>query len=114
MGSDFATGHGRLNQKSNVDMDGSHNSGFQTLLLSKQGEPIFKNSAPGGSELLRLFGKTTEKDSQERMVAEMEKLEKIIKEIPQQVAQQLYFPYISTLRLWKFQVLGRLFSVTNL
>ena len=37
VGSDFATGHGRLHQKTkeDIDMDGSHNSGFQTLLLSK-------------------------------------------------------------------------------
>ena len=37
IGSDFASGHGRLHQKiqEDIDMDGSHNSGFQTLLLSK-------------------------------------------------------------------------------
>ena len=99
VGSDYATGHGKLNQKtnSNVDMNGSHNSGFQTLLLYRQSEsssePIFKNNAPGGSQLLRLFSKTAEKDSQERMIAEMERLEKISKEIPEQVIKQLYFPY---------------------
>lgn len=116
VGSDFATGHGKLNQKtnSNVDMDGSHNQGFQTLLLSKQGEPIFKNNAPGGSELLRLFSKSTEKDSQERMVTEMEKLEKIIKEIPQQVNHNNCTFHIPTLRLCKCQMLERLFCVTIL
>ena len=37
IGSDFATGHGKLHQKKNGDFDedGSHNSAFQTLLLSK-------------------------------------------------------------------------------
>ena len=86
-GSDFATGHGKMHQRKKVDFDedGSHNSAFQTLLLSKEGEVIFKNEAPGGSELLRLFSKTTEKDSQERMVAEMQRLDKLSKEIPQQV-----------------------------
>ena len=48
-----------------------------------------------------------------RVVAEIEKVEKIIKEIPQHVVQQLYFPYLY-FRLWKFQVLGWLFSVTIL
>ena len=46
---------------------------------------IFKNKAPGGSELLRLFSKSTEKDTQERVLAEMENVEKLIKEIPPQV-----------------------------
>ena len=87
VGSDFATGHGKMHQKKNADFDedGSHNSAFQTLLLSKEGEVVFKNDAPGGSELLRLFSKTTERDSQERMVAEMQRLDKLCKEIPQQV-----------------------------
>ena len=132
VGSDFASGHGKMNQKKNSDFDedGSHNSGkpsitkkthisldkirtplsppriyvrlavsfisksacyrwlpsgFQTLLVSKEGEVVFKNPAPGGSDLLRLFSKTTEKDSQERMVAEMKRLDKLSREIPQQV-----------------------------
>ena len=58
---------------------------------------IFKNQAPGGSELLRLFSKSTEKDTQERMLAEMENIERLIKEIPPQVKYTLYmctFPFI--------------------
>ena len=90
VGSDFASGHGKMHQRrnSNFDEDGRHNSGFQSLLLTKEGkaEPIFKNEAPGGSELLRLFSTTTEKDTPERMVAEMERLDKFCKEIPQQVS----------------------------
>ena len=37
VGSDFATDHGKLHQKKegDIDEDGSHNSGFHTLLLSK-------------------------------------------------------------------------------
>ena len=57
-------------------------------------EIIFKNDAPGGSELLRLFSKTTQKDSQERMVAEMHRLDQLSKEIPPQVLMQVfYFEY---------------------
>ena len=45
VGSNLATCHGKLNQKtkSNVATDGSHNSRFQTLLLSRRDEHIFKN-----------------------------------------------------------------------
>ena len=65
---------------------------------------IFKNQAPGGSELLRLFSKSTEKDTQERMLAEMEKIERLIKEIPPQVQyMHVHFP-MSISRLLKFQV----------
>ena len=41
IGSDFATGHGKMHQKGNADadMDGSHNSGFQTLQLYKVKNP---------------------------------------------------------------------------
>ena len=102
VGSDFATGHGKMHQKrsSNFDEDGSHNSAFQTLLLTKEGkaEPIFKNEAPGGSELLRLFSKTTEKDTPERMVAEMERLDKLSKDIPQQVNLQFIFRDLQTVK----------------
>ena len=48
-------------------------------------ETIFKNANPGGNELLRLFAKTTEKDSQDRMVAEMQQLDQLSKEVPAQV-----------------------------
>ena len=43
LGSDFATGHGRLHQKiqEDIDRDGSHNSGFQTILLSKVTSHIY-------------------------------------------------------------------------
>ena len=89
VGSDFASGHGKwhMMMKNSVefDEDGSHNSAFQTLLISKDGEAIFKNDVRGGSAPLRLFCKTTEEDSQERMVAEMEQLDKLSKDIPPQV-----------------------------
>ena len=65
---------------------------------------IFKNKAPGGSEPLRRFSKSTEKDTQERMLAEMEKIERLIKEIPPQVKyMHVHFP-MSISRLLKFQV----------
>ena len=87
IGNDFATGHGKRNMKksSEFNEDGSHNTGFQTLLLSTRGEQIFKNQNPGGSELLRLTTKTMEKDSQESMVANMQTLDKICSERHEQV-----------------------------
>ena len=87
IGSDFATGHGKRNMKksSEFNEDGSHNTGFQTLLLSTRGKQIFKNQNPGGSELLRLTTKTMEKDSQESMVANMQTLDKICSERHEQV-----------------------------
>ena len=86
VGSDFASGFGKLNQKKNTefDEDGSHNTGFQTLKLSQGGQTLFENKAPGGSELLRLVSKTTHKDTQSKMVEDMEALDKICKEKPVQ------------------------------
>ena len=77
---------GKLNQKKNTefDEDGSHNTGFQTLKLSQGGQTLFENKAPGGSELLRLVSKTTHKDTQSKMVEDMEALDKICKEKPVQ------------------------------
>ena len=48
IGSDFATGHGKMNQKKtgDYDEDGSHNSAFQTLQLSTRASVIFKNENP--------------------------------------------------------------------
>ena len=72
-----------MNQKKDskgVDEDGSHNSGFQTLKLSLDDQSLFVNAAPGGSELLRLYRKTTEKDTQEKIIKEMEELDAICKE----------------------------------
>ena len=45
--------------------DGSHNSGFQTLLLFKEGEALLKEEV----SFFNFFDKTTEKDCQVRMVA---------------------------------------------
>ena len=86
VGSDFASGHGKVQQvkQSQFDEDGSHNSGFQTLKLSCGEQTLFLNNAPGGSELLRLVSKSTNKDTVENMVAEMEALDKLCEEIPKQ------------------------------
>ena len=85
--------------------------GFSAAVDSEEmGEAIiFKNPAPGGSELLRLFSRSTEKDTQERMIAEMEKIERLIKDIPPQVRFTLYMYafHISIPRLWKYQKLDR-------
>ena len=84
IGSDFQTGLGKMHQKkeSEFDEDGSHNSGFKTLKLSLGDQSLFENKAPGGSELLRLFSKTTEKDTQDKIIREMEALDDICKEMP--------------------------------
>jgi hypothetical protein len=86
VGSDFATGFGKVQQvkQSDFDEDGSHNTGFQTLKLSRGDQEIFVNKAPGGSELLRLVSKTTLKDTTERMVTEMEALDRLCQEVPKQ------------------------------
>ena len=86
VGSDFASGFGKLNQKKNTefDEDGSHNTGFQTLKLCQGGQTLFENESPGGSELLRLVSKTTHKDTPSKMVEDMEALDKICKEKPVQ------------------------------
>ena len=60
------------------DDDGSHNSAFKTLQLSIRGGVIFRNASPGGSELLRMTSKTLEKDSKERMAANMKMIDKLI------------------------------------
>ena len=60
------------------DDDGSHNYAFKTLQLSIRGSVIFRNASPGGSELLRMTSKTLEKDSQERMAANMKMIDKLI------------------------------------
>ena len=87
IGSDFASGFGKLNQKkeSQFDEDGSHQTAFQTLKLSQGDQTLFENKAPGGSELLRLVSKTNHKDTQERCIEEMKALDKICKEMPVQV-----------------------------
>ena len=72
-----------MNQ-SDFDEDGSHNTGFQTLKRSRGEQDIFVNKAPGGLELLRLVSKTTHKDTMERLVAEMEALDRLCQEVPQQ------------------------------
>ena len=64
------------------DEDGSHNTGFQSLKLSRGEQDLFVNKAHGGSELLRLVSKTTHKDTVERMVAEMDALDS--QEVPKQ------------------------------
>ena len=86
VGSDFASGFGKIQQvkQSQFDEDGSHNTGFQTLKLSCGEKTLFLNKAPGGSELLRLVSKTTHKDTQQKMVAEMEALDKLCEELPKQ------------------------------
>ena len=73
----------QVNQ-SDFDEDGSHNTGFQTLKRSRGEQDIFVNKAPGGLELLRLVSKTTHKDTMERLVAEMEALDRLCQEVPQQ------------------------------
>ena len=86
IGSDFQTGLGKISQKkeSEFDEDGSHNSGFQTLKLSLGDQTLFVNKSPGGSELLRIYSKSTEKDTREKIIKEMEALDTICKEIPVQ------------------------------
>ena len=73
IGSDFATGHGKILQKKGEDFDedGSHNSAFQTLQLSIRGIEIFRNATTGGSELLRITSIFMEKDTKEKMAANM-------------------------------------------
>ena len=86
VGADFATGFGKVQQvkESDFDEDGSHNTGFQTLKLSCGKATLFANKAPGGSELLRLVSKSTQKDTVEKMVNEMESLDKLCQEVPKQ------------------------------
>ena len=86
IGSDFQTGLGKMSQKkeSEFDEDGSHNSGFQTLKVSLGDQTLFANKAPGGSELIRIYSKTTEKDTQKKIVKEMTELDNICKEMPEQ------------------------------
>ena len=86
VGADFATGFGKVQQvkQSEFDEDGSHNTGFQTLKLTCGEQDLFVNKAAGGSELLRLVSKTTHKDTAERMVAEMEALDKLCQAVPKQ------------------------------
>ena len=87
IGSDFATGHGKRQQKksSQFDEDGSHNTGFQTISLSSGDKTLFMNPNPGGSELLRLTSKTMEKDTKEKMVENMAAMDRINAEIEDQV-----------------------------
>ena len=87
IGSDYATGHGRMNQKKteDYDEDGSHNSAYQTLQLSTRGTVIFKNENPGGNELLRMTSKTMEKDTKEKMAANMKEIDKLIEDMEDQV-----------------------------
>ena len=82
--SDFQTGLGKISQRKECefDEDRTHNSGFQTLKLSIGDQTIFANKAPGGSELLRIYSKTIEKDTQEKIIKEMELLGNICKEMP--------------------------------
>ena len=77
VGSDFATGFGKVQQKkeSDFDEDGSHQIAFQTLKVSRGEETLFANKAAGGTELLRLVSKSTHKDTVEKMVMEMETLD---------------------------------------
>ena len=86
VGADFCSGFGKLQQKKECeyDEDGSHNTGVQTLKLSLPGKTIFSNEAPGGSELLRLISKSTHKDTEARMIEQMEFLDNAAKEIPEQ------------------------------
>lgn len=86
VGADFCTGFGKVQQRkqSDFDEDGSHNTGFQTIKLSLPHQTLFTNKAPGGSELLRLISKTNHKDSQARMIEQMEFLDKACKEMPEQ------------------------------
>ena len=89
IGSDFATGHGKIMQKKSEDFDedGSHNSAFQTLQLSIRGIEIFRNANPGGSELLRMTSKTMEKDTKERMAANMKMIDELAENMEDQVEQ---------------------------
>ena len=77
-----------MNQKKEEDFDedGSHNSAFQTLQLStSSGDVIFKNENPGGSELLRMTSKTVEKDTREKMVANMKMIDRLKEDMEDQV-----------------------------
>ena len=90
IGSDFQTGLGKMSQKrknSMVDEGGSHNSGFQSIKLSLGDQTLFLNTKPGGSELLRLYKKSTEKDTKEKIIREMEEFDAICKEVPVQKVQ---------------------------
>ena len=77
-----------MNQKKTEDFDedGSHITAFVTLRLSKKpGEVIFENNNSGGSELLRMTSKTMEKDTKEKMAANIKKIDKIIEDMEDQV-----------------------------
>ena len=89
IGSDYATGHGRLHQRKaeDFDEDGSHNCAFQTLQFSTREGVIFKNENPGGSELLRMTSKTMEKDTREKMAANMRETDRLNEEMMEQVEQ---------------------------
>ena len=49
-----------------------------TIQRLKLSSVIFRNASPGGSELLRMTSKTLEKDSKERMAANMKMIDKLI------------------------------------
>ena len=88
IGSDFATGHGKMNQKKteDYDEDGSHNTAFQTLqLATTAGDVIFRNENPGGSELLRMTSKTMEKDTKEKMAANMRMIDQLNEDMEDQI-----------------------------
>ena len=67
------------------DEDGSHNQGYLSLRLICGEDILFQNRNPGGNELLRVFNKSSQKDSNVMMVEMMERFDKASESIKKQV-----------------------------
>ena len=67
------------------DEDGSHNQGYLSLRLICGEDILFQNRNPGGNELLRVFNKSSQKDSNVMMVEMMERLDKASESMKEQV-----------------------------
>ena len=78
VGADFC----KVQQTKESDFDDT--TAFQTIKLSLSDKTLFSNKAPGGSELLRLISKSNHKDTQARLIEQMEFLDNACKERPQQ------------------------------
>ena len=89
IGSDYATGHGKRNQRKSeeFDEDGSHNEGYQSLQITCRNSILFKNLKSSGNELLRIFSKSCDKDTNAKMVETMEKFDRAAKDMETQVVE---------------------------
>ena len=87
-----------MNQKKTEDFDedGSHNTAFQILqLASTAGNVIFRYESPGESELPRMMSKTMDKDTKEKVAANMNMIDQLINCI--HVGQELLAAISATL-----------------